>query len=85
VRFSIYSEMQLWDEKSPKQLYDEVTEQVVNADRLGYDAYAIVEHFFFEHFSICPDPLSFFTQLAPSSTYPLRSQLRQLTYQALVD
>lgn len=25
----------------------------------------------------------FFTQLAPSSTYPLRSQLRQLTYQAL--
>jgi CubicO group peptidase (beta-lactamase class C family) len=27
----------------------------------------------------------FFTQLMPSSTYPLRSQLRQLTYQALVD
>jgi CubicO group peptidase (beta-lactamase class C family) len=27
----------------------------------------------------------FFTQLIPSSTYPLRSQLRQLTYQALVD
>ena len=25
----------------------------------------------------------FFTQLAPSSTYPLRSQLRQLTYAAL--
>jgi CubicO group peptidase (beta-lactamase class C family) len=27
----------------------------------------------------------FFTQLIPSSTYPLRSQLRQLVYQALVD
>jgi CubicO group peptidase (beta-lactamase class C family) len=27
----------------------------------------------------------FFTQLMPSSAYPLRSQLRQLTYQALVD
>jgi CubicO group peptidase (beta-lactamase class C family) len=27
----------------------------------------------------------FFTQMIPSSTYPLRSQLRQLTYQALVD
>lgn len=27
--------------------------------------------------------VQFFTQLAPSSTYPLRSQLRQLTYQAL--
>jgi CubicO group peptidase (beta-lactamase class C family) len=27
----------------------------------------------------------FFTQLIPSSTYPLRTQLRQLVYQALVD
>ncbi|MEV4754671.1 serine hydrolase domain-containing protein [Micromonospora sp. NPDC049559] len=27
----------------------------------------------------------FFTQLAPSSTYPLRSQLRQLVYSAIVD
>jgi CubicO group peptidase (beta-lactamase class C family) len=27
----------------------------------------------------------FMTQLLPSSTYPLRSQLRQLVYQALVD
>ncbi len=26
-----------------------------------------------------------FTQLAPSSTYPLRSQFRQLVYSALVD
>jgi CubicO group peptidase (beta-lactamase class C family) len=36
------------------------------------------------------DPLeritvSFFTQMIPSSTYPLRPQLRQLVYQALVD
>src|SRR5204862_8345978 len=27
----------------------------------------------------------FFTQMIPSSTYPVRSELRQLTYQALVD
>jgi CubicO group peptidase (beta-lactamase class C family) len=27
----------------------------------------------------------FFTQLLPSSTHPIRSQLRQLVYQALVD
>jgi hypothetical protein len=27
----------------------------------------------------------FLTQLLPSSTYPLRSELRQLVYQALVD
>jgi CubicO group peptidase (beta-lactamase class C family) len=29
--------------------------------------------------------VQFFTQMAPSSTYPLRSQLRNLVYQALVD
>ena len=29
--------------------------------------------------------VQFFTQLVPSSTYPLRSQLRNLVYQALVD
>ncbi|HEY4700858.1 MAG TPA: serine hydrolase, partial [Streptosporangiaceae bacterium] len=28
---------------------------------------------------------SFFTQLMPSNAYPIRSQLRQLVYQALVD
>jgi hypothetical protein len=27
--------------------------------------------------------VSFFTQLLPSSTYPIRPQLRQLVYQAL--
>jgi len=27
----------------------------------------------------------FMTQLMPSSTYPIRTQLRQLVYQALVD
>ncbi len=38
-------------------------------------------------FWIDPDAgltVSFFTQLLPSSTYPIRPQLRQLVYQALV-
>jgi CubicO group peptidase (beta-lactamase class C family) len=29
--------------------------------------------------------VSFFTQLLPSSTYPIRAQLRQLIYPALTD
>jgi CubicO group peptidase (beta-lactamase class C family) len=29
--------------------------------------------------------VQFFTQMIPSSTYPLRSQLRQLVYQAMTD
>ena len=65
MRFSIYSEMQLWPGKSPERLYAEVEEQIVHADRLGYDAYAIVEHFFFPKFSISPDPIALFAQVAP--------------------
>jgi alkanesulfonate monooxygenase SsuD/methylene tetrahydromethanopterin reductase-like flavin-dependent oxidoreductase (luciferase family) len=73
--------MQLWDDKSPEQLYAEVTEQVVNADRLGFDAYAIVEHFFFPKFSVAPDPLSFFTQLAArTQRIHFRTMLHVLPY-----
>ena len=65
MRFSIYSEMQLWPGKTPERLYAEVEEQIIHADRLGYDAYAIVEHFFFPRFSISPDPLALFARVAP--------------------
>jgi hypothetical protein len=40
-------------------MYDEVLEQVVNADRLGDDAYALIEHFLFPKFSISPDLIAF--------------------------
>jgi CubicO group peptidase (beta-lactamase class C family) len=41
-------------------------------------------------FAVVLDPaeeltVSFFTQLLPSSAYPIRSELRQLVYQALID
>ena len=65
MRFSIYSEMQLWPGKSPARLYAEVEEQIVHADRMGYDAYAVVEHFFFPRFSIAPDPIALFAAVAP--------------------
>jgi alkanesulfonate monooxygenase SsuD/methylene tetrahydromethanopterin reductase-like flavin-dependent oxidoreductase (luciferase family) len=64
VKFSIYSEMQHWSDRSMSQQYWETMEQVVNADRLGYAAYGIIEHFFFERFSISPDPLAFFAACA---------------------
>jgi alkanesulfonate monooxygenase SsuD/methylene tetrahydromethanopterin reductase-like flavin-dependent oxidoreductase (luciferase family) len=64
MKFSIYSEMQSWAPKPYAQLYREVMEQIENADRLGYDAYAIIEHFFFPKFSSSPDPLAFFSAAA---------------------
>ena len=81
MRFSIYSEMQHWPGKSVERLYAEVAEQVVHADRLGYDTYAIVEHLFFPKFSACPDPLSFFCQLAPQTEQiRFRTMLHVLPY-----
>jgi flavin-dependent trigonelline monooxygenase, oxygenase component len=81
MRFSVYSEMQHWPGKSPERLYAEVAEQVVHADRLGYSAYAIIEHLFFPQFSISPDPLSFFAQLAPKTKQiHFRTMLHVLPY-----
>ncbi len=64
MRFSLYSEMQLHPGKSPQQLYDEVLEQMVNADRLGYDCYAVIEHFFYEKFGISNNPTALFAAAA---------------------
>jgi alkanesulfonate monooxygenase SsuD/methylene tetrahydromethanopterin reductase-like flavin-dependent oxidoreductase (luciferase family) len=76
MKFSLYSEMQYWGGKSWAQMYEEVMEQVVNADRLGYDAYAIIEHFFFPKFSISPDPMAFFVACA--------QRTKRITFRTLV-
>jgi alkanesulfonate monooxygenase SsuD/methylene tetrahydromethanopterin reductase-like flavin-dependent oxidoreductase (luciferase family) len=62
MQFSIYSELQTWPGKTQKQVYDEALEQLVNADRLAYDAYAIIEHFFFPKFGASPNPFAFFAK-----------------------
>ena len=64
MKFSLYSEIQSWPGKSAAQLYGEVLEQIQNADRLGYDAYAVIEHFFFPKFSISANPLALFAAAA---------------------
>ena len=68
MRFSIYSEIQYWGGKPPKRAYDEVIEQVVHADRLGYDAYAVIEHFFFPKFSISANPFALWGECAARTT-----------------
>src|SRR4026208_2385445 len=64
MQFSLYTEMQLHEGKTPQQLYGEVLEQIENADRLGYDCYASVEHFFFPKFSISSHPTALFAAAA---------------------
>lgn len=62
MKFSVNSEIQTWPGKSQQQIYAEVLEQVVNADRLGYSAYSIIEHFFFPKFGASPNPFAFFAK-----------------------
>ena len=64
MRFSLYSELQLHPGKTAEQLYAEVLEQMLNADRLGYDAYAAIEHFFFPKFSVSTNPTALFAAAA---------------------
>jgi alkanesulfonate monooxygenase SsuD/methylene tetrahydromethanopterin reductase-like flavin-dependent oxidoreductase (luciferase family) len=64
MRFGLYSEIQLHPGKSPDRLFAEVLEQIENADRLGYDVYAVIEHFFFPKFSISANPTALFAAAA---------------------
>ncbi len=64
MRFSVYSEMQQHPGKPAAQLYAEVLEQMTHADRLGYDVYALIEHYFFPKFSISSNPTAMFAAAA---------------------
>jgi alkanesulfonate monooxygenase SsuD/methylene tetrahydromethanopterin reductase-like flavin-dependent oxidoreductase (luciferase family) len=76
MKFSIYSEMQYVGGKSWGQLHDEVAEQVINADRLGYDAYTVIADFCFPKFSISPDRMAFFAACA--------QRTKHVTFRSLV-
>jgi len=81
VKFSLYSEIQSWPGKPAAQLYGEVLEQIQNADRLGYDAYAVIEHFFFPKFSISASPLALFAAAAQKTkTINFRTLLHSMPY-----
>ncbi|HZG34489.1 MAG TPA: LLM class flavin-dependent oxidoreductase [Gaiellaceae bacterium] len=81
MQFSLYSELQLHPGKQPEQLYAEVLEQMVNADRLGYDAYAVIEHFFFPKFSVSANPTALFAAAAQRTRQiRFRTMLHALPY-----
>ncbi len=81
MRFSLYSELQLHPGKTAERLYGEVLEQMVNADRLGYDVYAVIEHFFFPKFSVSTNPTALFAAAAQkTSSIRFRTMLHALPY-----
>jgi alkanesulfonate monooxygenase SsuD/methylene tetrahydromethanopterin reductase-like flavin-dependent oxidoreductase (luciferase family) len=81
MRFGLYTEIQLHPGKTPEQLYGEVLEQIVNADRLGYDVYAAIEHFFYPKFSISANPTALFAAAAQrTKQIRFRTMLHALPY-----
>ncbi len=81
MRFGLYTEVQLHPGKTPEQMYGEVLEQIENADRLGYDVYAVIEHFFFPKFSISANPTALFAAAAQRTRrIRFRTMLHALPY-----
>src|SRR5437868_449119 len=81
MRFSLYSELQSWPGKSYSTLYGEVLEQIENADRLGYDAYAAIEHLFFPKFSASANVFGLFGMAAArTKSIKFRTMLHILPY-----
>ncbi|MFL5929309.1 MAG: LLM class flavin-dependent oxidoreductase [Gaiellaceae bacterium] len=81
MRFSLYSELQLHPGKTAERLYGEVLEQIVNADRLGYYAYAVIEHYFFPKFSVSANPTALFGAAAQRTRdIRFRTMLHALPY-----
>src|SRR5919108_3006484 len=81
MKFSIYSELQWWPGKEPAQVYAEVLEQIESADRLGFDTYSAIEHFFFPKFSSSPDPIALFSAAAQrTSRINFRTLVHVLPY-----
>ena len=73
--FGIYSEIQHHGNKPMSRQYEEVIKQIIHADRLQYDCYTIIEHFFFPQFSISANPWALF---AKASTTAKRINFRTL-------
>ena len=81
MKFSIYTEVQSWPGKPYDRLYGEVLEQIENADRLGYDAYAVIEHLFFPKFSASANVFGLFGMAAQRTrSITFRTMLHILPY-----
>lgn len=58
MQFGLYAELQTPRHKPHAELYRELLEQMEHADRAGFSVYSIIEHHFFQEFSICANPLA---------------------------
>jgi alkanesulfonate monooxygenase SsuD/methylene tetrahydromethanopterin reductase-like flavin-dependent oxidoreductase (luciferase family) len=86
MRFGIYAEMQTPPGKSHYQMTWEIFHQIEHADQVGFDVYSVIDHHFFQKFSISANPLALFAAAAQKThrirfrtalhTLPLENPLR---------
>ena len=64
MRFGIYAEMQTPPGKSHSEMTWEIFRQIEHADQVGFDVYSVIDHHFFQKFSISANPLALFAAAA---------------------
>src|SRR5262245_30081098 len=64
LRFGLYAELQTPPDKPHAELYREIMRQMEHADAAGFDVYSIIEHHFFQEFSISANPLALICAVA---------------------
>ncbi|HYT90610.1 MAG TPA: LLM class flavin-dependent oxidoreductase [Gemmataceae bacterium] len=82
MRFGIYSEMQTPPGASHVDRFRGELALIEQADALGFDVYSVIEHHFFEAFSISANPLALFAAAAArTSRVRFRTALHTLPLQ----
>jgi len=64
MRFGIYCEIQTPPGKSHYDMIWEIMRQIEHADECGFDVYSVIDHHFFQKFSISANPLAMFAAAA---------------------
>jgi len=64
MRFGIYCEIQTPPDKSHYEMIWEIMRQIEHADECGFDVYSVIDHHFFQKFSISANPLAMFAAAA---------------------
>jgi alkanesulfonate monooxygenase SsuD/methylene tetrahydromethanopterin reductase-like flavin-dependent oxidoreductase (luciferase family) len=64
MRFGLYAEMQTPPGRSHADTYRDLMLQMEHADAVGFDVYSIIEHHFFQEFSISANPLALICAVA---------------------
>lgn len=79
MRFGIYCEIQTPPGKSHYDMIWEIMRQIEHADAAGFDVYSLIDHHFFQKFSISANPLAMFAAAAQhTKTIRFRTALHTL-------